>query len=147
MTDILNMLQAPGPAMKDILVKASESNWVPTDPNGKAFIKVLWTCAESGGWAVMHKWKKGYVAPPHKHLGAIHAFIVSGKLQLREHTIETGDYMYEPNGIIHESTEALEDTIHLNIADGPILFFDDEKITGYGSWEQMYRVQQRGKDL
>ena len=135
--DIMQFMQ-PSPQMaKELHIKAAETEWLPASADGKAFIKILWTSPESGGWAVMHKWLKGYCAPTHKHLGAIHALVLSGKLAVRDQIMDAGDYLYEPNGVIHDRTEALEDTIHLNIADGPIVFFNDEGITHYASWEQM----------
>ena len=38
-------------------------------------------------------WKRGYVAPPHKHLAGAHAFIISGKLQVRNGVLNAGDYI------------------------------------------------------
>ena len=139
--DIYKYMQPPADAVTDHLVKAGEMEWVQTDREGQAFIKVLWTCPKSGGWAVLYKWLKGYSAPAHKHLGAVHAFVLSGKLQLRGMVQEAGDYSYEANGMIHDATTALEDTIYLNIADGPILMFRDGAFTHYIGWEQMYALQ------
>jgi len=143
--DIHKFMQPPDIGDRDVLVKATESDWVQTDKDGKAFIKVLWTNPDSGGWAVLYKWLKGFVAPAHKHLGSVHNLVISGKMQVRDMVLEAGDYQYEANGMIHETTTALEDTIHLNIADGPILFFNDNGFTHYAGWEQMYAVQHRIK--
>mgnify|MGYP001812551567 CR=1 FL=1 len=134
-------LIAPAMDIADIHIKAEDGAWLPIDPDGKAFMKPLWTSADSGGWAVLYRWKSGYEAPPHKHLGAIHVYVVSGKLQVRGAQLCAGDYVYEPNGVIHERTLALEDSVHLNIGDGPILFFDDNGITHYFSWEQIEQLQ------
>ncbi len=142
--DIAKYMQMPDIGLGDVLVKASESDWIQTDKEGKAFIKVLWISPESGGWAVLYKWLKGYLAPAHKHLGAIHEFMFSGRLQIRDQILEAGDYMYEANGMVHDKTVALEDTIHLNIADGPILFFRDGAFTHYVGWEQMHRLKPGG---
>lgn len=128
----------------DIFVPNDDTaGWVQVDPDGHAFIKPLWASADSGGWAALFRWNAGYVAPPHKHQGAIHAFIVSGRLRVRDHEMGPGDYTYEPNGIIHDATEAVEDTVHLNIGDGPVLFFDDSGITRYFGWEQVTQLQAR----
>jgi anti-sigma factor ChrR (cupin superfamily) len=128
--------------LMDSLARSSQMEWIETDP-GAAWMKVLWTGPETGRWAVLLKWKKGYVAPPHKHLSAAHAFILSGKLQVRDGTLETGDYTYEPNGMVHGATTALEDTTYLFICDGPVLYFNDNAFTGYLGWEQLQRLQQR----
>ncbi|HXG17947.1 MAG TPA: cupin domain-containing protein, partial [Methylomirabilota bacterium] len=87
--------------MIDTLMRSSEMEWMPmeSDPQ-RAFMKILWTGSESGTWAVLFRWLKGYVAPPHKHLSASHTFILSGKLQVRDGVLNTGDYVYEPNGML-----------------------------------------------
>lgn len=130
--------------LMDSLARSSQMQWIETDP-GQAWMKVLWTGPETGRWAVLLKWKKGYVAPAHKHLSAAHAFILSGKLQVRDGTLETGDYTYEPNGMVHGATTALEDTIYLFICDGPVLYFNDDAFTGYLGWEQLQRLQLRSQ--
>ena len=140
---IAEYMTPPETHLADVLVKANQGDWIPAAPDGKAFIKVLWTSPESGGWAVLHRWLKGYVAPAHKHLGALHDWVVSGKSQVRDQVLEAGDYLYEANGMIHEETTALEDTVHLNIADGPVLFYADNAFTHYVGWEQMRRLQDR----
>jgi len=132
---------SPATNIADLHVKGSDEDWIAIDANGKAYMKPLWTSPDSGGWAVLYRWLAGYEAPAHKHLGAIHAYVVSGKLQVRDGLLEAGDYVYEPNGVIHEKTVALEDTVHLNIGDGPVLFFDDNGITNYFGWEQIEKLK------
>jgi len=131
------------PELMDTLVPASEDDWIPQpmDPQ-RAFVRVLYTGAESGRWAVHFRWLKGFVAPQHKHLSASHTFILKGKLQVRDGILAAGDYVYEPNGMIHGATTALEDTEYLFICDGPVLFFDDEGFTTYLGWEELRRMQQ-----
>ena len=121
--------------LMDTLVEASTMEWTQTDE--KAFTKVLYTGSETGTWAVLFRWLEGYVAPPHKHLSASHTFILSGKLQVRDGVLNAGDYVYEPNGMVHDETTALEDTEYLFICNGPILFFDGDNFTRYMSWEQL----------
>ena len=88
------------------------------------------------------KWKKGYVAPPHKHLSAAFAFVLSGRLQVRDNVYGPGDFLHEVNGMVHGATTALEDTEYLFFCDGPVLFFDKDGFTGYRGWEQVLRMQQ-----
>ncbi|MGE0857533.1 MAG: cupin domain-containing protein [Gammaproteobacteria bacterium] len=132
--------------LMDTLVQAGKMEWTPQpfDPE-RSFVKVLWTGAESGSWAVLLKWKKGFVAPPHKHLSASHTFILSGKLQVRDGVLNAGDYVYEPNGMLHGATTALEDTEYLFICNGPVLFFDGDKFTSYLSWEELRRAEAKAK--
>ena len=68
-------------------------------------------------------------------------FIISGKLQVRTGVLNAGDYVYEPSGVLHDETKALEDTTYLFIATGPILFFDENGFTRYTNWEVMERLR------
>ena len=126
----------------DSLAKSSELAWIPNaDDPERASMKILWTGAETGTWAVLLKWKKGYSAPPHKHLSAAHTFVLSGKLQVRTGTLEAGDYLYEANGMVHGATTALEDTEYLFICHGAVLFFNEDKFTSYLGWEELRRIE------
>lgn len=129
--------------LMDTLVRAREIPWMPqpNDPE-RAFIKILWTGSESGSWAVQFRWLKGYTAPQHKHLSASHTFILSGKLQVRDGTLNAGDYVYEPNGMLHGATTALEDTEYLFICNGPVLFYEESGFTTYLGWEELRRMEQ-----
>ncbi len=143
--NIQKLVGSTDPTIADTHVPASDAGWLQTDKDGLAFMKVLWTDAATGEWAVLYRWKKGFVAPRHKHLGAIHAYIVSGRLRLRDAELGPGDYIHEANGMVHDETEALEDTLQLNIANGPLLFFNDTEITGLAGWEQMRRLAERAR--
>ena len=131
------------PALMDTLISASDGDWIPQpfDPE-RAFIKILWTGPESGAWAALFRWKKGFTAPQHKHLSPSHTFILSGKLQVRDGTLNAGDYIYEPNGMLHGATTALEDTEYIFICNGTVLFYDDEGFTSYLGWEELRRLEE-----
>ena len=133
------------PALADFFVRTGDIDWVQTDEDGLAFIKVLWTGAESGHWAVIFRWLKGFVAGSHKHLSGSHTYILSGRLKVRDTILLPGDYLYEPNGIIHGATTALEDTEYLFIGEGPLLFFDGDQFIDYLGWEQMARSAMKAK--
>ena len=123
----------------DIIVRADEP-WIETSP-GMAWKKVLWTGAETGRWAALYRWKKGYVAKPHKHLSDAHTYVLKGRLKVRDAELNAGDYDYEPCGVLHGETEALEDTEYLFICDGAILYYDDDGITRYQGWEELERLK------
>lgn len=126
----------------DLLVRASQMDWIPLpDDPQRSFIKVLWTGAESGSWAILGRSLKGASASPHKHLGFSHTFVISGSIKVRDAIIKAGDYIYEANGMVHESTTFLEDTEYLFICNGPQLFFDENGFTGYFGWEQVRQLQ------
>lgn len=126
--------------LADTVVQTGNLEWLETVP-GAAWIKVLWTGAESGGWAAIFRWKKGYVAGPHKHLSAAHVLVLKGKLQVRDGVLNTGDYVYEPNGMLHGATTALEDTEYLFICNGPLIFHDDDSFTSYLGWEELEKMR------
>ncbi|MBM4205602.1 MAG: hypothetical protein FJ194_15870 [Gammaproteobacteria bacterium] len=135
-------LQNIGPLndqLTDIIVRA-DTPWIESKP-GEAWLKVLWTSPETGRWAALYRWKKGYVAPPHKHLSDAHTYVLKGRLKVRNGILEAGDYDYEPNGVLHGRTEALEDTEYLFFCSGPIVFFDETGLTRYQSWEERERMR------
>jgi anti-sigma factor ChrR (cupin superfamily) len=133
--------------LADIIVRADEP-WIETEP-GMAWMKVLWTGAETGRWVALFRWSKGYTAAPHKHLSDAHTYILKGQLKVRDGILNTGDYDYEPNGVLHGETVALEDTEYLFICEGPVLFYDKDGLTNYLSWEELARMKEaatRGQD-
>ena len=126
--------------LADTVVRANAMDWIETEP-GMAWIKVLWTGAESGSWAVLFRWNKGYVAGPHKHLSGAHVLMLKGKLQVRGGLLHAGDYVYEPNGMLHGATTALEDTEYLFICNGPLIFHDENSFTSYLGWEELEKMR------
>ena len=129
--------------LADIIVRADEP-WIETEP-GMAWIKVLWTGAETGRWVALFRWSKGYKAAPHKHLSDAHTYILKGKLQVRDGILNVGDYDYEPNGVLHDATVALEDTEYLFVCEGPVLFFDENGLTSYLGWEELTRMREAAR--
>ncbi|HIF09037.1 MAG TPA: hypothetical protein EYQ81_03775 [Sneathiellales bacterium] len=129
--------------LMDTLFRTDHEDWIPqeNDPE-RAFMKVLFTGSESGVWVCKFRWLKGYTAPQHKHLSSSHTFILSGKLQVRDGTLNAGDYVYEPDGMLHGETKAMEDTEYLFICTGPVIFYDDDKFTGYINWETLRQAKE-----
>ena len=123
----------------DGIASTSKMDWIEFDTG--AAIKILWTGSESGRWAVLFKWDKGYVAAQHKHLSAAYTFMLKGKVKVRDGVMNAGDFIYEPNGMVHGATTALEDTEYLFICDGPLLFFNDDGFTQYFGWEELERLR------
>jgi anti-sigma factor ChrR (cupin superfamily) len=129
--------------LADLIVRANEP-WIEQEKD-MAWLKVLYTGSETGRWAALFRWKKGYTAAPHKHLSAAHTFILSGKLKVRDGVLSAGDYDYEPNGVLHGATTALEDTEYLFICDGPVLFYNDDGLQSYLGWEELHRMREGAK--
>ena len=59
--------------------------------------------------------------------------------------LNAGDYVYEPSGILHDATTALEDTTYLFICNGAVLFFDENGFTRYTNWEVMEKLRGQSK--
>jgi len=142
--DFMKFIAPVLPGLSDVVVESDRMEWLQVDREGKAFIKVL-AAEPTGTWVVLYRFLAGYVAPKHKHLAGIHTFIISGRLQVRDAILKAGDYLWEPNGMIHDETRALEDTYYINIADGPLVFFDDNGFTHYAGWEQMLKLKQKAE--
>ena len=67
---------------------------------------------------------------------------LKGQLKVRDGILNAGDYDYEPNGVLHGETEALEDTEYLFICDGPIVFYNKDGLTSYLGWEELERMKE-----
>ena len=63
-------------------------------------------------------------------------------IKVRDGVLNAGDYDYEPNGVLHGATEALEDTEYLFVCEGPVLFYDEHGLTSYLGWEDMARMRE-----
>ena len=126
--------------LQDAVASSADMDWIEYEEGGR--LKVLWTGAETGRWVVLFKWDKGFVAAPHKHLSAAWAFVLRGKLQVRDGVFNAGDFVYEPNGMLHGATTALEETEYLFACDGPVLFYDDDGFTSYLGWEELERMKE-----
>ena len=57
--------------------------------------------------------------------------------------LNAGDYVYEPSGVLHDATTALEDTVYTFTCDGSVLYFDDNSFTGYTNWETIEKLRER----
>lgn len=78
--------------------------------------KVLRTSQETGAWTVLFRCAAGCAFAPHRHLGGGEYLVIKGTMELRggkDHggtTATAGDYGYEPNGVLHDSTYFPEET-------------------------------------
>jgi hypothetical protein len=120
----------------------ADAPWI--EQSALTAIKVLWIGRESGAWVSMHRWKAGFVARRHKHLAPAHVFCLSGKLRHNDTDaiMGPGDYSYEPAGVIHGATTAIEDNVHLIFQMGAILYLnDDDTPCGYHDWQAVAAIR------
>src|SRR3954462_12091280 len=94
---------------------------------------------------------KGSSIPRHEHLGAGEYYVISGKMEVRGGvenggiTAITGDYGYEPNGVIHDLTNFPEDTTLYFTNFGPIRFIDNDNNTvGLLDWQGVLKAAAEG---
>ena len=118
-----------------------DAPWIEQSP--MTSVKVLWVGPETGAWATLALWKAGFVANRHKHLAGAHVFVVSGKIRSGDVILSAGDYIYEPSGVMHEATQAIEDTVQLFISLGPIARLDAAGgITDVTTWQALEDLRQ-----
>jgi len=121
-----------------------DEEWIPgVDPENSWF-RLLYFSAETGIWAVIFRWKQGFIAPSHKHLGSSHSYILSGELAVRDQRFPAGAYLFEANGSVHGATEAIVDTEYLFIGNGPLAMQDERgNVIGLFGWEQALAFKRR----
>lgn len=128
--DAQNNAQAP-----DIYIDGSATAWVPFSEG--IDIKVMRVSSESGAWTALFRCAQGSGFARHRHLGPAEYFMVSGKMEVRGGrenggiTAVTGDYGYEPLGVIHDWTSFPEDTVFFFTQDGPLEFLTDDDATAF----------------
>ena len=118
---------------QDTYIHTSAEPWLPFCP-GIDF-KLLRTTQETGAWTALFKCAVGSKFDRHEHLGAGEYVMISGKMEIRGGaqnggiTAYTGDYGYEPNGVIHDHTEFPEESVLYFTNNGPIRFIDENNQT------------------
>jgi anti-sigma factor ChrR (cupin superfamily) len=97
--------------------------------------KLLRVSQETGTWTALFKCQPESSFARHRHLGAGEYLMISGEMNVRGGvqaggiTAVAGDYGYEPNGIIHDSTEFPKETVFYFTNYGPIQFIDEQDNT------------------
>ena len=121
-----------------------DDEWIPGVDPERSWFRLLYFSAESGTWAVVFRWKKGFIAPSHTHLGSSHSYILKGELAVRGARYPAGTYLFEANGSDHGATEAIYDTEYLFIGNGPLAFYDEQgKLTGTFGWKEALDFKRR----
>ena len=129
----------------EILVQTDDLDWqVMGEGVG---IKILRVSEETGQWTGLIRMEAGATFAAHKHLGAADGYIVKGCLEYRVGSAETGSYLYEPLGAVHEATTCSEETVILFTAYGPIVFrAEDGSVTQILSYETALALREGAKE-
>lgn len=112
-----------------LLVRPDDTKWIETE--GGNSLKVLRVSEETGSWSALFKAAAGTVNPPHVHLGPADFYVISGSIEYRGGVARAGDWVYEPNGAEHESTQHSEETVYLGNVHGPIAFYGEDGEVAY----------------
>jgi hypothetical protein len=135
---------------QDTYIHASQEPWVPFS-EGIDF-KLLRATQESGAWTILIRARMGAAIARHEHLGAGEYYLVSGKMEVRGGienggiTAYGGDHGYEPNGMIHDSTNFPEESVLYFTNYGPIRFMDDDNKTVHVlDWQGVLKAAEEGR--
>ncbi|HUC63885.1 MAG TPA: 2,4'-dihydroxyacetophenone dioxygenase family protein [Stellaceae bacterium] len=130
---------------EDTYIHADGMPWTPFSEGIE--IKVLRTSQETGAWTTLFRCAKGSAFARHEHLGAGEYLMLSGKMEVRGGvekggiTAYPGDYGYEPNGMIHDSTCFPEESVFYFTNYGPIRFMDDaDKTVFVLDWQAVAKI-------
>ncbi len=125
-----------------LLIRPDDLKWIET--GGGNSLKVLRVSEETGSWSALFRAAKGTTNPPHIHLGPADFYVIEGVLEFRGGVARAGDWIYEPNGAVHEATHHPEETIYLaNVHGGIALTGENQEILGISDWRAMKALQEQ----
>ncbi len=109
---------------QELLLDPQQLPWHPLTDG--IDVKLLRCSAETGTWTVLLNCRAGSSFARHRHLGAGEYYVISGRMEYRKGIAVTGNYGYEPLGVIHDKTYFPEDTLLLFTNHGAVAFLDSE---------------------
>ncbi|MFT4581519.1 MAG: anti-sigma factor ChrR (cupin superfamily) [Gammaproteobacteria bacterium] len=116
--------------LADVNLNTSNMPW--REFGGGIDFKTLRTSPETGTWSVLFRCRAGSSFRPHRHLGGGEYLVIKGCMHIRGGaqeggvTARDGDYGYEPNGVLHDQTDFVEETVLFFTNDGPLQFLTDD---------------------
>lgn len=114
-------LPAGAPELAEILIATGSLEWREKSLKG-VFEKMLWRNDATGATIALIKFAKGASIPkPHSHASNQFMFCLSGKYEYTSTgvTLEAGSFYCNPMGKVHGPTLAHEETVVVEIYDGP----------------------------
>jgi quercetin dioxygenase-like cupin family protein len=116
------MTTPPGmPDLAEILLHCDEIEWRPKSLKG-VHEKMLWRDEATGASIALIKFEKGVGIPqPHSHASNQFMYCLSGKYEYTSTgvTLLAGSFYCNPKGNVHGPTLAHEETVVVEIYDGP----------------------------
>ena len=111
----------PGMNLDEILLQSEAMAWRPKSLAG-IHEKMLWRDEATGASIALIKFEKGVGIPmPHSHAANQFMFCLSGHYEYTSTgvTLKPGSFYCNPKGNVHGPTRAHEETVVLEIYDGP----------------------------
>jgi 2,4'-dihydroxyacetophenone dioxygenase len=106
---------------REILVQTDDLDWVDKTLDGLSH-KMLWRDEESGASIGLIRFRKGVGIPsPHSHASNQFMFCLQGRYRYVPTgvVLTPGSFYWNPKGCQHGPTEAEEDSVLLEVYDGP----------------------------
>jgi quercetin dioxygenase-like cupin family protein len=132
-------------------IRTSEGKWVDFGPGVQ--MQLLRTSAETGQWSGLFKCAAGSVVPRHEHLGSAEYLVLEGRVEVRGGLDEggmvsiAGDYVYEPNGVIHCANWFVEDSLVFFTSQGAMKFLDEhDNVIFICDWRALRNMESGKKD-
>lgn len=119
--DFVPHLPADAPEIGEALVNADNVEWREKSLKG-LYEKMLWRDEESGATIALIRFDRGVGIPdPHSHASNQFMFMLEGRYEYTATgiTLTPGCFYWNPKGHVHGPTIAHEDTIFLEMYDGP----------------------------
>jgi len=121
MTDSTPKLPAGLPTLAEILLETGSLEWREKSLKG-VHEKMLWRDEASGASIALIRFDKGVGIPqPHSHASNQFMFCLSGHYEYTATgvTLKPGSFYCNPKGLVHGPTHAHEETVVVEIYDGP----------------------------
>jgi 2,4'-dihydroxyacetophenone dioxygenase len=115
------MIPNEAPQLQELLIQSESIPWREKSLKG-VFEKLLWRNEESGASIALIKFGKGAGIPqPHLHASNQFMFCLSGRYEYTATgiTLTAGSFYCNPKGNVHGPTLAHEESVVLEIYDGP----------------------------
>lgn len=114
-------MPAGAPDLSEILLQTADMEWRDKSLSGLSE-KMLWRDESTGASIALIRFRKGTSIPkPHSHASNQFMFCLSGRYEYTATgvVLEPGSFYCNPMGNVHGPTLAHEDTVVLEIYDGP----------------------------
>ena len=121
MTGKNNQTPTGAPSLGELLIQSDEMEWRAKSLTG-VHEKMLWRDDETGASIALIKFEKGASIPqPHSHASNQFMFCLSGHYEYTATgvTLKTGSFYCNNKGNVHGPTIAHEETVVVEIYDGP----------------------------